>query len=484
MLLLVRRFVALLSILCLPFSLQGTILNDDDDGFTPVDNYEREALIEQFKSLSEFPGRGWHSFQKGESPSPSFLGGFLPENWTKDLEIKFPVEDLLTAYSDGQIEQLMKHEKFPRCLGLAEHGQVFWKKRATLLFYHSKEYYSTIEWEYFIFPPELYYGMVQSEQAILKDASLTLLPKLPRCEHLTKLNLSDNLFDSVPDAIQSLPALQKLNLHNNKISAVPSWIKMFTKLEVLDLSLNRLKEVPADVGSLDALQELDVSHNQIVTLAPAVFRSPLEKLNVSHNQFLGLPNTLGDCEGLEVLDVSHNFLGEFPQALGRLERLKILNASHNRLVKLFTGDVHWPAIVTLNVSHNHLMILPEELWGLRTLSVLDVSHNSLPFVSDNLGCLDGLVELNFSHNYIPVIPKDLGFSPYLVKLLMHHNLFSFADLSPTLLLHPSLQRIICDHGEIALQREYLMIDIEQDGPKKRSVSMQVSQDVTLQDLMN
>lgn len=485
MLLLVRRFVSLLSIAFLPFALQGTSLSEDADGFTPVNPKERGTLIEEFRTISEFPGRGCHSFKKADTSTPLFLVGLLPVNWTKDLEVDFTVEDLLGNYTDTQISELLKDEKLPGCLGLTEHGQVFWKKRATFLFYRAKEEYSpSIEWQCFIFPPELYYGMTQYEKVKLSDARLTMLPRLSTCGKITVLDLSDNFFESVPEAIQSLANLQRLNFHNNKIKALPPWLKMFTKLEVLDLSLNKLKEVSGDVGSLDALQELDVSRNQIVTLAPEVFRSSLKKLNVSHNQLQDLPNTLGDCGDLEFLDVSHNLLTEFPQAFGKLERLKILNSSHNKLTKLFTGDVHWPAITTLNVSHNQLRSLPEALWGLRTLKVLDVSYNFLPLISDNLGCLDRLVELNFSHNYIPVIPKDLGFSPYLVKLLMHHNLFSFADLSPTLLLHPSLQRIICDNGETALQREYLIIDIEQDCQKQRKVNMRLSFDVTRQDLMD
>lgn len=281
------------------------------EDFTHLEISERSKLIEIFRVLSGFPECGWHNF-KGENSetttSKSSLELILPPNWTRELEVKFSLEDLLALYEDEQITELIQHSKSKGCLGLTKPNHVFWEKRKIFLNTISKKDYNcALEWQYFIFPVEFYYWMTQYKIVRLNGAALTALPRLPECNKLVEIDLSCNLFRAFPQALQSLPHLQILNFGHNNIQSVPKWIEDFKKLLVLILSHNQLKEVPEHIRALKTLKTLDLSYNQIE---------------------VG-PNNIGDLKDLEKLNVSDNRIKTPFVDPSNLPRLKKLMLHHN-----------------------------------------------------------------------------------------------------------------------------------------------------------
>ncbi|XP_014461960.3 leucine-rich repeat serine/threonine-protein kinase 2 isoform X1 [Alligator mississippiensis] len=136
------------------------------------------------------------------------------------------------------------------------------------------------------------------------SARMNLLDTIPDLSSgITSLNLSQNHFIDIPDAILLLPHLRSVDLSNNKIINLPG---------------------PVHWKSLN-LRELLFNHNQISILdlnEKASMWSRLEKLHLSHNRLTEIPPQIGFLENLTSLDVSYNpDLSSFPDEMGKLSKI-------------------------------------------------------------------------------------------------------------------------------------------------------------------
>ncbi|MGB0839292.1 MAG: leucine-rich repeat domain-containing protein [Chitinophagales bacterium] len=78
---------------------------------------------------------------------------------------------------------------------------------------------------------------------------------------ITHLNLNNNIFRKVPDALNAFPNLTTLDLGSNSLQAVNQNITKAPKLTHLDLSNNNLKSMPILLSKLRHLQWLNLSKN-------------------------------------------------------------------------------------------------------------------------------------------------------------------------------------------------------------------------------
>ncbi len=83
--------------------------------------------------------------------------------------------------------------------------------------------------------------------------------------HVTKLDLSFNQLESIPDSISKLTNLQDLNLESNQFRFLPESIGSLTNLKNLNLSFNNLTFLPESIGSLTNLHTLNLSFNKNLT---------------------------------------------------------------------------------------------------------------------------------------------------------------------------------------------------------------------------
>jgi Leucine-rich repeat (LRR) protein len=75
----------------------------------------------------------------------------------------------------------------------------------------------------------------------LSNNKLTTLPSLD-FYNIKTLNLSNNQFTAIPEAIESFKTLSILILENNQITSLPDFLFDLTDLAVLDLSGTPIKD--------------------------------------------------------------------------------------------------------------------------------------------------------------------------------------------------------------------------------------------------
>ena len=132
---------------------------------------------------------------------------------------------------------------------------------------------------------------------------------------LTLLDLSQNLFDTLPPAVfKNLFSLRNLNLRNNQIRSIASdAIVGLTSLEILELQENELINLPSGfLISLTSLIELKLDFNILSYLDEDVFVSAtmLTTLTMSNNHLVGFNRSTFDPlrSSLKSIDISGNSL--------------------------------------------------------------------------------------------------------------------------------------------------------------------------------
>jgi Leucine-rich repeat (LRR) protein len=273
---------------------------------------------------------------------------------------------------------------------------------------------------------------------------------------VTAINLStNNLSDSLPDAIGDFPNLTALNLRANQLSgSLPASLGDLSNLTILHLDDNEFSNsLPSDLGKLNSLQILDLNNNQFGGSIPSTFGSmtSLQSLRLNVNQFDGsLPAELGNLKNLQFLNCysshlsgllpasfggmsslrglflhSNQFSGGIPEEWGDLTALEALYLQNNQLdssIPTSLGDL--ANLAELILDHNSLSgSIPTELGDLENLLIMDLSFNDLSgSIPATLGGLSSLVELTMQYNQLSdSIPPELGDLDNLTRLDMHHN---------------------------------------------------------------
>ncbi|GLT29147.1 hypothetical protein SLA2020_040320 [Shorea laevis] len=285
---------------------------------------------------------------------------------------------------------------------------------------------------------------------------------IPKClpdlsKNLLVLNLQVNRFHgNMPSMFPKGCKIQNFNLHGNQMEGLlPRSLVNCSMLEVLDIGNNNIKDTfPYWLESLPKLQVLILRSNKFHgfvcnTKANSSF-SKLRVLDISNNAFFGpLPvrfienlkamvNPLEDdnsakymggsfsyeysvvviLKGLSIelekiltiftsFDLSKNkFAREIPKVIGKLSSLKGLNLSYNN----FSGQIphslqNLTNLEWLDLSSNELVgEIPQELVSLTSLSVLNLSNNQL------VGCIPQGNQFNtFGNNSYEGNPRLYGF---------------------------------------------------------------------------
>ncbi|KAJ8736523.1 hypothetical protein PYW08_007179 [Mythimna loreyi] len=251
----------------------------------------------------------------------------------------------------------------------------------------------------------------------------------------TSIDCSRRGLTDLPDGFNS--QVTKLNLSNNEFNTFPRNLHTFYNLVSLDISGNRLNELPQDaLFNLTALEELNLSRNYFeswMSLNPNEAFQPttsLKTLDLSNNKF----KTMGNLANRELIISSSietlilerceidSIHGRSP--LSGLSNIKSLKLNSNPLIRiqsiisstLKSLDVSNCALSTIN--HNELMYLP-------SLIYLKMSHNyrlELSSTAYNLFS-DSLKYLDIS--YCNVLQPNLQGFPNLRRAILNHNMIRF-----------------------------------------------------------
>ncbi|GKV05290.1 hypothetical protein SLEP1_g17320 [Rubroshorea leprosula] len=244
------------------------------------------------------------------------------------------------------------------------------------------------------------------------DFKLSKIPReIGQFVSLKHLDLSYSEFSGqVPNEISHLSnMLEVLDIGNNNIKdTFPYWLESLPKLQVLILRSNKFQGFVRDTkanSSFSKLRVLDLSNNDFFGPLPVHFIenlkamvNPLEDDNSA--QYMGGSfsyeySIVVILKGLSIelekvltvftsFDLSKNkFAREIPKVIGKLSSLKGLNLSYNN----FSGQIphslqNLTNLEWLDLSSNELVgEIPQELVSLTSLSVLNLSNNQL------VGCI-------------------------------------------------------------------------------------------------
>ena len=209
----------------------------------------------------------------------------------------------------------------------------------------------------------------------------------------TRIDLSHNELDSIPDELFTLPNLTHLFLNFNRIKSLPDAFSKSQSLLVIALNSNpietlpneypqnleqlymqncNLDKIPESLTTLDDLIELDCSCNAIKEI-PAGFKA-IKKLYLSQNTFIQFPINIP--ENIEYIDLSMNYITVLPEKLVYKD-LKTLDLSHNELLA-FPKEFDFPSLETLRLQSNPIMSLLK-LENFPSLTTLDISTTSASF---------------------------------------------------------------------------------------------------------
>ena len=159
--------------------------------------------------------------------------------------------------------------------------------------------------------------------------------------NLIDLNLSGNIFTSVPESIDALTSLSRLNMAKNQFVTFPTPITRMLNLQSLDISDNNFGgPVPSSIGNMGSLQELFLRGNDLSGTIPGSIRNLVQLskgLDLSQNRFTGpIPTSLSQLVQLQQVFLNSNQLsGSLPDELIRWNALEIVRLDENA----FTGTI-------------------------------------------------------------------------------------------------------------------------------------------------
>nr|XP_020462839.1 PH domain leucine-rich repeat-containing protein phosphatase 2 isoform X3 [Monopterus albus] len=262
--------------------------------------------------------------------------------------------------------------------------------------------------------------------------------------HVTQLDLRDNCLDSLDlSSFCSLEALhcqrnqlgtltlsgfalRMLHASSNRLTTINIY-PIPNQLTHMELSQNLFEYLPDWVCDCRKIEMLDVTHNLLSELPSRLFNSlSLRKLLAGNNHLQRVPDLL-DHVPLEALDLQHNKLTELPESLFfKALNLKYLNVSANALESIPSSSQSEESLSTLQELYLTGNSLNENcgalLVGHQNLRVLHIAYNQLiSFPASKLSKLELLEELNLSGNKLKTIPSTVSSCKRLHTLIAHSN---------------------------------------------------------------
>lgn len=170
-----------------------------------------------------------------------------------------------------------------------------------------------------------------------------------------------------------------LQISQQRLQEFPPHLRNFPNvLRTLDLSENRFAQLPDAIGQFTLLKTLNVATNRLTELPDALgLLVKLETLNAINNQIVRLPACLANLKNLKKVHLSNNLIVEFPTQLCGLKHLDILDLSRNKITNI-PADVRTLHVIELNVNQNQITGLAAEMAECPRLKVLRIEENCLP----------------------------------------------------------------------------------------------------------
>ena len=154
---------------------------------------------------------------------------------------------------------------------------------------------------------------------------------------VVSLKLINNHLRKLPIELFAATQLRRLDLSQNLLETVQASLFALPNLEYLSLAHNRIKEIPETSVWSQCLLSLDLAENLLTTLPQGIQNSCIEILNLSKNQFTTIPKCLCRITTLTSLDLSSTLITSFPPEMQHLDHLVNLNVSNANINDLPGG---------------------------------------------------------------------------------------------------------------------------------------------------
>lgn len=145
---------------------------------------------------------------------------------------------------------------------------------------------------------------------------------------VVNLKLGNNSLRDIPSKFLHCGQLRRLDLSQNLLESLTVDLFSLPNIEWLNLSHNKLKEIPDNFSWSPSLINVDLSHNFLTTLPSSIQTSMLEILQLSHNKFTSVPKSICRIHSLTTLDLSSMPITSLPREMEDLEKLANLNVTN------------------------------------------------------------------------------------------------------------------------------------------------------------
>jgi len=172
--------------------------------------------------------------------------------------------------------------------------------------------------------------LIGAKELTLRDG-LTTFPKevYTLADTLTRLDMTGNALDTLPEDFHTLKNLKILFLSDNNFKELPSVLAKCLNLSMIGFRNNQITSVPENALPFST-RWLILTDNDIEKLPESMGDlSLLQKCMLSGNKLTALPQSMAQCHNLELLRIGVNEMKEFPSFLLNLPKLSWLAYSGN-----------------------------------------------------------------------------------------------------------------------------------------------------------
>ncbi len=210
----------------------------------------------------------------------------------------------------------------------------------------------------------------------------SFVPELFECKQLTKLRLSNNLFqpETIPTEIGTMTNLEEIWLINQGlVGSISPNLSSLTKLNSLKLGKNDLNGTTPNYLFQMPLEELQLEENSFTGSIPSSMNTTLKTIDLSSNFLTGtIPKEFGAATGLQIFRANDNyFTGSIPNEIGNLSELLYFEIEGNQISGMLP-EFSTIRTVLFNAARNQLSgSLPDSLFELPYITFLQLDDNLL-----------------------------------------------------------------------------------------------------------
>jgi Leucine-rich repeat (LRR) protein len=220
------------------------------------------------------------------------------------------------------------------------------------------------------------------------DLSGNQIRRIPRfilkMDSLSEIKLNHNSIKLKKRSISHLQRIKQLQLADNDLAVLPDCFSKLNNLEHLNLGMNKLKDLPPGFGQLKNLEHLIFYKNNFCQIPIPVFKlKKLKELDFYYNRLQSIPDEIQNMKELQFIFLSFNKIQVLPEFMGKLKKVRGLFIHHNQLVYIPEWIKDWQALEVLDLGFNQLTYLPD-LGGLRALYEVDLQSNNLEHIPYSL----------------------------------------------------------------------------------------------------